>query len=87
MVFALSRSRITLRDKPCRECEFQSALVQGNGTKEIYEYELEDGTIIEATSDHKFLTEEHGWKNIDIIFENEYDIVVIETGSVKNEEI
>lgn len=40
------------------------------GTKDVYEIELEDGTTIELTEDHKVLTQ-HGYKQVKELTEND----------------
>jgi DNA polymerase-3 subunit alpha len=44
------------------------------GFQEVFEYELEDGSVIQATKDHKFMTQEGLMLSIDEIFEKGYQL-------------
>lgn len=50
-------------------------MVVNSGVKECYKITLEDGTTIEATEDHRFLTQD-GYKRLDELTEEDYLISV-----------
>jgi DNA polymerase-3 subunit alpha len=49
------------------------------GEREVFDYTLEDGSIIRATKDHKFMTSDGEMLSIDEIFEKGLDLKQVET--------
>lgn len=52
------------------------------GGQEIFEYQLEDGSTIRATPDHKFMTADGQMKAIDAIFEQGLELYCATTAPV-----
>ena len=54
------------------------------GQQEIFEYQLEDGSIIRATKDHKFMSADGQMLSIDEIFTRGLDLKKISTSNIKS---
>jgi DNA polymerase-3 subunit alpha len=54
------------------------------GQQEIFEYQLEDGSIIRATKDHKFMSADGQMLSIDEIFTRSLDLKKISTSNIKS---
>jgi DNA polymerase III subunit alpha len=50
------------------------------GHQEVFEYELEDGAILRATADHRFMTTKGEMLPIDRIFEEGLELMQVECG-------
>jgi DNA polymerase III subunit alpha len=51
------------------------------GQQEVFAYQLDDGTTIKATADHKFMTADGDMLAIDTIYERGLDLLQVEVPS------